>query len=466
MDTAKKAAPNFFDGAKITRVQKRMFLLIMLGYFFDQLDNFTMAFVAPALIQCWGLSMTDIGKINSLYFVGMLTGGLTGGWLSDKMGRKRSFLLSILTFSLFSFFNGLAPNLAVFMVSRFLTGVGIAAMTVISLTYVAEISPGEARGKWLALIGGIGVIAVPLMGFSARVIIPLNPQAWRIIFFVGSLGIFAAFLGFSWLKESPRWLVSKGRIKEAEKVVEEIIPGLRVDFGSHSLPQESPGNMLSEIGDMFKGFLLKRTLVTLALSCIVFAGSFVFLSWAPTLLRDKGFSLGDSLLLGSLFSLGTPLGALLAAPLSDKGGRKIPMVLGLLSSAVFGIVYGMMTSKYAIMGVGLLFWLGIFFVTTLIFAYIPENYPTRIRNTASGFIWSTGRIATALVQLLVPSLYAAVGYTVLFVITGVAFSVIGAVVWIWGIKTAGRSLEEINQETASMPVPREKVSMTLASTET
>ncbi|HMK66730.1 MAG TPA: MFS transporter, partial [Thermodesulfobacteriota bacterium] len=212
--------------------------------------------------------------------------------------------------------------------------------------------------------------------------------------------------------------------------------------------------------------LLKRTLVTLTLSCIVFAGSFVFLSWAPTLLRDKGFSLGDSLLLGSLFSLGTPLGALLAAPLSDKGGRKIPMVIGLFVAAVFGLIYGMMSSKYAIMGVGLVFWLGIFFVTTLIFAYIPENYPTRIRNTASGFIWSMGRIATALVQLIVPFLYASVGYQNLFAIIGASFLLIGVIVGIGGIRTAGRSLEEINQETTTSGEICRKVSMPLAPTET
>jgi putative MFS transporter len=464
MEIANKVTTNYFDGAKVTKVQKRMFLLIMLGYFFDQLDNFTMAFVAPALIQCWGLAMIDIGKINSLYFVGMLIGGFTGGWASDFLGRKKSFIFSIITFSTFSFFNGLAPNLTVFMVSRFLTGLGIASMTVISLTYMAEITPGETRGKWMALIGGTGLIAVPLMGILAKLIIPMSPQAWRAIFFTGSLGIFAALLGFSWLKESPRWLVAKGRFKEAERVVEEIAPGLKVDLSCTTVQAVTKVNMLSEIAEMFRGFLLRRTLVTLTLSCIVFAGSFIFLSWAPTLLKERGFSLGDSLFMGFLFSLGTPLGALIAAPLSDKGGRKIPMVIALLFSALFGITYGMMTSKYAIMGTGLLFWMGIFFVTTLIFSYIPENYPTRIRNTASGFIWSVGRIATALVQLLVPFLYASAGYANLFGIIGVSFIVIACIVGIWGIRTAGRSLEEINREIG--PCVVDKVEMPITAIET
>lgn len=438
--------PSYFDGAPVTKIQRRMFFLIILGYFFDQMDNINMAFIAPALIKSWGVSMTDIGKINSLYFVGMLIGGLMGGWLSDFLGRKKSFLLSIFTFSVFSIANGLAPNMPVFMIARFLTGAGIACMLVISLTYISEMTPGESRGKWQGLIAAIAIFAVPLMGIISRMVIPLSPEAWRVIFYIGGAGIVAVFLGVPWLKESPRWLVSKGRVGEAEKIVEEIVPGRKLDLSVHARKAAPKKNMAAEILEMFRGTLLKRTIVLTTVSILGTAASFAFINWAPTLLRQKGFSLEDSLLAGFLFTLGMPVGGFLAALISDKGGRKVPWVAMMASLSLVLIIYGLLSAKIAIIVAGILFQVCNTCSTCLYFSYIPENYPTRIRNTASGFIWSIGRISTAFVQLIIPVLYAGLGYGGYFAVTGGAYLICAIVVGAWGIRTAGRSLEEINEE--------------------
>src|SRR5665648_638956 len=141
----KKTSNNYFDGLKVTSIHKALFYVIMMAYFFEQMDNWNFGFVAPALIQQWGLKMADIGTIQFFYFIGMTIGGLTGGVISDIFGRRKTFLGAILLFSTASVVNGFAPNLNVFIISRALTGFGIFCLMVTSQAFIAEMAPSETR---------------------------------------------------------------------------------------------------------------------------------------------------------------------------------------------------------------------------------------------------------------------------------------------------------------------------------
>ena len=87
-----KIKNNYFDGLKVTGPYKMVFFIIMFAYFFEQMDNWNFAFIAPALMADWGITMADIGKINFAYFVAMTLGGLAGGVISDLIGRRKTFL--------------------------------------------------------------------------------------------------------------------------------------------------------------------------------------------------------------------------------------------------------------------------------------------------------------------------------------------------------------------------------------
>ena len=231
MSTAapQKISNNYFDGLPVTGPHKAIFFIIMMAYFCEQMDNWNFDFIAPALMHSWGLTLKDIGTVNFWYFAAMTTGGFMGGVVSDFIGRRKTFLIAIVVFSLASVLNGFTNSFPVFVASRAMTGFGVFCLMVCSQAYIAEMAPAETRGKWQNLVAAVGFSAVPVIGILCRAIIPLAEEAWRYIFYFGGIGLIAFAIGLRYLKESPRWLVAHGRQAEAEQVVFELT-GKHVDL--------------------------------------------------------------------------------------------------------------------------------------------------------------------------------------------------------------------------------------------
>ena len=145
--TVKKIPNNYFDGMPVTGFHKIVFFIIMMAYFCEQMDNWNFGFIAPALMHTWGLQMSDIGVVTLWYFIGMTAGGFFGGVISDFIGRRKTFLISIATFSFFSVLNGFTDNFHVFVIARSMTGFGVFCLMVCSQAYIAEMAPAESRGK-------------------------------------------------------------------------------------------------------------------------------------------------------------------------------------------------------------------------------------------------------------------------------------------------------------------------------
>ena len=118
-------ANNYFDGIAVRGIHALLFFIIMAAYFFEQFDNWNFGFIAPALSQSWGLKPTDIATILFWYFIGMTSGGFVGGVVSDLIGRRKTFLISIVIFSVSSIITGFTDNFVVFTIFRALTGFGV-----------------------------------------------------------------------------------------------------------------------------------------------------------------------------------------------------------------------------------------------------------------------------------------------------------------------------------------------------
>jgi len=112
---------NYFDGIPVRGIHALLFFIIMAAYFFEQFDNWNFGFVAPALSQSWGLKPTDIATILFWYFIGMTSGGFVGGVISDLIGRRKTFLISIVIFSVSSIITGFTDSFVVFTIFRALT---------------------------------------------------------------------------------------------------------------------------------------------------------------------------------------------------------------------------------------------------------------------------------------------------------------------------------------------------------
>lgn len=458
-NNAMKIKNNYFDGLEVTRKQLFLFIIIASSYFFEMFDNSIFNFTAPAIMASMKINAANVAQITSLYFLGNTFGGIFGGIISDIIGRRKSLLLSTLIFTTGSIINGLTSNFTVFLFARALTGFGVMCMMVVTITYMAELSPKESRGKWEGIISGFGYLAGPIIGFVAGIIVPLSPEAWRYVFYLSGLGYVVLLLGIIILKESPRWLMSRGRQAEAEEVVSSIV-GKPIDLSDVIVVKRSRNSSLSkDIAEMFSPLYLKRTIVL----CVVLSAGVVSIQitqpWITTMLKMSGFSMQDSILLSTILTFGIPLGQFVAAFFSDKGGRKIPI-------GVFGILYCAAVIPFLFVIKGNFFLAALFGLLINVFAiarnfiihpYVAESLPTKLRNSVTGILNGISRFAASGAQLLVPMIFAGYGIFGVFGFAMVLSLLTSFVVLVFGWRSAHRSLEEINENLTDNADSSEKV---------
>ena len=228
--TSRPSAAARLDRLPVSSFHRDIVKLLAYIFFFELGDLNSFAFAAPGVRQAWHLSIGTISFITSASFFGMFIGASTGGWLSDRVGRKRALVLTTVWYSAFSLLNAFAWDTASLFATRLLTGVGLSSMTVVAMTYISEMFPARIRGSYQARILTIVLCGIPVTAYVARFIIPLAPWGWRAVFVWGSLAMaFPFFAGR--LEESPRWFENHGRADEADEAMNRIEARVRKEHG-------------------------------------------------------------------------------------------------------------------------------------------------------------------------------------------------------------------------------------------
>jgi putative MFS transporter len=445
-ETTRYSAAARLERIPILSFHRQIMWILGFIFFFEIGDINTFSYCAPAILKEWHLSISEISVIVSATFFGMFAGGLTGGWFSDRVGRKKALVSTTLWYSGFSLLNAFVWGRTGLFLTRLLTGVGLAAMTVVGITYISEMFPTTKRGKYQGLILMIGFVGVPVMAYVARFLIPLAPWAWRLVFVWGSLGgLFALFA--SRLEESPRWFEKHGRVAEAEEVLARIEERVRAERRELSVPQEPivPRARTRAYGDLFAPAYRRQTAVLIVAWVCQTLGLYGFMAWVPTLLVAHGFSLVNSLSWSSAMSIGSVPGPLIAALISDRWERKWLITAVALTVAACGLAYGMTFKTAPIIIFGFL--VAMFMPTfgSLLYTYTPEAYPTEIRNSGVGLTYGVGRLANTAGPLLVAFLYNHYGYSSVFVYIAACWALVAITVGGFGVRTKGRPLEQVNE---------------------
>ncbi len=435
-------ANNYFDGIPVRGIHAGLFFIIMAAYFFEQFDNWNFGFVAPALSQSWGLKPTDIATIMFWYFIGMTSGGFLGGVISDFIGRRKTFLISIVIFSVSSVITGFTDNFAIFTLFRALTGFGVFCMMVTSQAYIAEMAPCESRGMWQGRVAAVGFCAVPFVALACRMVIPMADEAWRFIFYAGGLGVVPFLLGLKYLKESPRWLVAHGRIREAEEVVT-YLTGKDIDLSEAAKTVQPKISVMEVLTGMFTRKYIGRTMLLIFLFVTTVPAGFLVANWTPQLLKMLGFSVKETLTAMTIISIGVPLGCFLNSLVADKGGRKMPLAILFVFAAITAFIFGGMKTLTMLTIAGFMVTIFNMAGSFLLFSYTAESYPTRMRNTATGFHNGLARLSVSGSQFFIPMIHAGYGFAGIFTTVAFLFFLPVIPLLIWGARTGGRSLEDI-----------------------
>src|SRR5690242_3973350 len=187
--------------------------------FFDAFDVLAIAYVLPSLIGVWKLEPRTIGMLISSSFIGQILGALFFGGLAERIGRLRCAKITIALYSLMSVLCAMSWNVPSLLLFRTIQGIGLGGEVPVAAAYINEISRAQGRGRFFLiyqLIFPAGLVGASLLGFW------LVPRfGWRTMFLIGGLPailVLALFVG-NILPESPRWLVSKGRFDEAERII-------------------------------------------------------------------------------------------------------------------------------------------------------------------------------------------------------------------------------------------------------
>ncbi len=217
----------------LSRWHNKLRLVVGSVNFSDAFDALTIAYVLPALIPLWHIVPSEIGLLISVGYAGQVIGGIASGWLAERYGRVPLMVGNIVLFSLMSFACVLAGNYPTLLTLRFLQGIGLGGEVPIANTYINEFAKSGERGRFVLLqqcMFPVGLTTVALVG---TFIVPMLGWQWMFVF--GGLPVLLALPMIRVLPESPRWLASRGRDAEADRVLTKI-ETLVSSNGAVSLP--------------------------------------------------------------------------------------------------------------------------------------------------------------------------------------------------------------------------------------
>ncbi len=399
--------PARLDRLPWSRFHTHVVAALGITWILDGLEVTLAGSVAGALKESPALhfSNSDVGLASSAYLVGAVVGALFFGWLTDRLGRKKLFFITLAVYLCATAATALSWNLASFALLRFLTGAGIGGEYAAINSTIQELIPARARG-WTDLVinGSFWVGAAFGAGGAIVVLDPkvLDPEyGWRLAFLIGALLALVIFFMRLWLPESPRWLMTHGRAEEAERVVAGI--ERRVAGASHS-STELPRIRLrtrhhTPLGEVVRTLWQthrRRTLVGLSLMAAqAFFYNAIFFTYALVLTDFYGVpteAIGWYIL---PFAAGNFLGPLFLGRLFDVVGRR-PMIAGTyiasgvllaLSGALF--VQGVLTAAQQTFA-----WTVIFFFASAAassaYLTVGETFPLEIRALAIAFFYAVG----------------------------------------------------------------------------
>ncbi|ALS62088.1 MFS transporter [Pandoraea norimbergensis] len=437
----------------MTRYQRSLFSIIATAWFFDSMDLGLMTFVLGSIKAEFGLSASQAGLLASSSFLGMFVGAATAGLLADKFGRKPIFQISMIFWGVGSLMCGFAHNVDSLMLYRVLLGFGMGMEFPIGLSMVSEIVPAKSRGKYVAILEGFWPIGFIAAGVFAYFMLPVI--GWRGIFIALAVPAIFVFVIRRMVPESPRWLEDTGRMKEAADVMDHIETKVEKAYG-RKLPEPvitaSAPRVQSDrkalFAEIWRGIYAKRTVMLWTTWFFALLGYYGLTTWLGALLQQAGYEITKSVLYTVYISLAGIPGFLFSAWLLEKWGRKPTCALMLLGSAVAAYLYGQAAGNKApieqLIAAGLMMQFFLFGMWSVLYAYTPELYPTRMRATGSGFASSIGRVGSLAGPFAIGVLLPTWGQTGVFTMGALSFVIAALAVLLLGVETKGRSLEDVS----------------------
>ncbi len=444
------------DRLPATRSVWRIVALLGLGFFFELYDLLFTGYVAPGLVKAGILTPTTPGLFGATgvagfvaaLFTGLFIGTVACGWLADRFGRRAIFTWSLLSYTAANVVMAFQTEAFGLNLWRLIAGIGLGLEMVTIGSYLSELVPKAIRGRAFALCQGIGFCAVPVVAYLSYRLIPLAPfglDGWRWVALIGASAAVLVWWMRSGLPESPRWLVERGRVAEAEAVMARLEAKVAAEYG-RPLPPPGPAQPAQPKGafrDMWVPPYRRRTLMMAGFNIFQTVGFYGFANWVPTLLIAQGVTVTSSLAYTALIALAAPVGPLIGLAIADRFERKHVIVAAALVYIACGLAFAQVRDVTAIVALGIGLTLASNVMSYSFHAYQAELFPTGIRARAVGFVYSWSRFSAIFTGFIIAFVLREAGTPGVFLFISAAMLIAGALVGLLGPRTRDVALEEI-----------------------
>ena len=456
--------PHRLDRLPWSRFHWLVVVALGVTWVLDGLEVTIVGSLAGAIRDTLRLTETQVGLTASAYLLGAVGGALFYGWLTDRLGRKKLFTITVLVYLTATLATAFAPNFWVFLLCRFFTGAGIGGEYAAVNSTIQELIPARWRGTVDLCVNGTfwGGAA---MGAVASIVL-LDPKVvdphlgWRLAFGIGGALSLVILLMRQFLSESPRWLMTHGRVEEAERIVADIEARVAAERGPLPPVTGAPIRLVARthttLGEvattLFRTYPERAWLGLVLMSTQAFAYNAIFFTYALVLTRFYGVaneSIGWFML---PFAVGNLMGPLLLGRLFDTVGRRTMITL------TYALAGGLMAVTGWAFAAGLLSawgqtaaWTVIFFfasaAASAAYLTVGESFPLEMRAMGIALFYAIG---TGVGGVIGPVLFGwlieggdrthiAWGYGL-----GAALMLAAAVTeWRLGFAAEGKSLEDV-----------------------
>jgi sugar porter (SP) family MFS transporter len=428
-------------------------IVVALGGFLFGFDTAVISGAEQSIQAYWALTSVEHGLTVSIALIGTVLGSLVGSIPCERIGRRNTLMVIAAIYLLSSLGTAFATNWYIFLLFRFLGGLGVGASSVTAPVYISEIAPAAKRGRLVALFQFNIVLGILLSYFSNYLIGQDGETAWRWMLGVQAFPSLLFLILLQLVPESPRWLIlKKGKLEEATAVLKEITPlGYEVEIQNiqNSQQQNSGATNVNQL--LTRKY---RVPVFLAVAFAVFnqvSGINAIIYYAPRIFEMTGLGRTSSLLSTVGIGVVNFIFTLIAINFIDKIGRKTLMLIGSIGLiATLGLVaqafYTQNFSGWAVT-IYLLVYIAFFAFSqgAVIWVFIAEIFPNQVRAKGQTLGSFTHWVMAAIIAFSFPMLAEKAGGGNTFLFFSLMMVLQLLFVWKMMPETKGKSLEQIER---------------------
>lgn len=383
---------NTAGSAEGNKKWKVAFILCFLALVVDGADVMMLSLSLKSIKDDFGLTGVEAGMLGSVTILGMGLGGIFGGWCSDKFGRVKAIAASVLLFSVLTALLSFTQNVWQFGILRFISGVGLGTVYIVSAGLISEYVPTKHRTTIIATLQTGWTFGYIVASLMAGAIIP--DHGWRLMFLLSGSAIILSFLLYYFVPESESWQAERDRKLLAKK--------------------DNPQDTSFGFKLIFKDkAVFKVLLLWISASMLLHLGYNGVNHWMPTYIETEMGLNYKSMTYYMIASYSAMVfGKISAGIISDKFGRRFSFMFGCISTAICLVAIVMFANP-----TNIIYFLALFgFLYGIPFGvyatFMSESFPTAARGTAMGTAHNMGRIGSATAPILVGAIAASesIGY--------------------------------------------------------